>query len=148
IRGVKDLPVASFDADGAGLSLRLPDSKVRIDSVLEMREPLMRIWEGLRDLPREQFKAYLLYARASSGDDLVNLFLSAEITSEAGIGVYWDKTLEEVRDLRLNRLPLDNDEISKELGVTIERVYKLRFRAGKRLKSLLAEVILQKKYLS
>jgi DNA-directed RNA polymerase specialized sigma24 family protein len=43
-------------------------------------------------------------------------------------------------------LPLDNETISKELGVTLERVYKLRFRAGKRLKSLLDEINSKKKW--
>jgi hypothetical protein len=52
---------------------------------------------------------------------------------------------EELVELRLNRLPLDNEEISNQLAVTIERVYKLRYRAGKTLKSLLAEIIPQKK---
>lgn len=52
IRGVKDLPVASLDADGSSLSLRLPDSTLRIDSVLEMREPLALFWQGLRELPQ------------------------------------------------------------------------------------------------
>jgi len=145
IRGVKDAPVASLDANGSNLSLRLPDSKVRVDSVLEMREPLMQIWQGLRELPRDQFRAYLLYARDSSGEDLINLLVGAEIATEEEIALLLGMTLDEFRYLRLNRLPLDNETISKELGVTLERVYKLRFRAGKRLKSLLVEINSKKK---
>jgi RNA polymerase sigma factor (sigma-70 family) len=146
IRGVKDAPVASLDANGSNLSLRLPDSKVRVDSVLEMREPLMQIWQGLRELPRDQFRAYLLYARDSSGEDLINLLVGAEIATEEEIALLLGMTLDEFRYLRLNRLPLDNETISKELGVTLERVYKLRFRAGKRLKSLLDEINSKKKW--
>jgi len=146
IRGVKDAPVASLDANGNNLSLRLPDSKVRVDSVLEMREPLMQIWQGLRELPRDQFRAYLLYARDSSGEDLINLLVGAEIATEDDIAMLLGMTLDEFRYLRLNRLPLDNETISKELGVTLERVYKLRFRAGKRLKSLLDEINSKKKW--
>ena len=146
IRGIKDVPVASFDANGASLSLRLQDSKLRVDSVLEMREPLTRIWQGLQELPHDQLRAYLLYARDSSGEDLINLFLAAEIATEAEIAALLRMTMDQFRDLRLTRLPLDNEAISKELGVTLERVYKLRFRAGKRLKSLLAEIIQQKKW--
>ncbi|MEK6321023.1 MAG: sigma-70 family RNA polymerase sigma factor [Acidobacteriota bacterium] len=146
IRGVKDAPVASFDANGASLSLQLPDSKLRVDSVLEMREPLMRIWQGLQELPHDQLRAYLLYARDSSGEDLINLCLAAEIATESEIALHLRMGMDQFRDLRLNRLPLDNEGISKELGVTVERVYKLRYRAGKRLKSLLSEIIPQKKW--
>lgn len=53
-------------------------------------------------------------------------------------------TPDEFEELRLKKLPLENEEISKQLGVTIERVYKLRYRAGKHLKLLLAELIPQK----
>jgi len=146
IRGVKDAPAASLDANGSNLSLRLPDSQVRIDSVLEMREPLMQIWQGLRELPRDQFRAYLLYARDSTGEDLINLLVGAEIATEEEIALLLGMTLDEFRYLRLNRLPLDNETISKELGVTLERVYKLRFRAGKRLKLLLEEINSKKKW--
>ncbi len=146
IRGVKDIPLASFDADGSSLSLRVSDSKLRVDSVLEMRGPLTRFWQGLCKLPRDQFRAYLLYARDNSGEDLISLFLAAAIATEAEIAALMGMTLDRFRDLRLNRLPLDNEGISKILGIKVERVYKLRFRAGKRLKLLLAEVITEKKW--
>jgi hypothetical protein len=87
IRGVKDALAALLDANGSNLSLRLPDSKVRVDSVLEMRQPLMQIWQGLRELPRDQFRAYLLYARDSSGEDLINLLVGAEIATEEEIAL-------------------------------------------------------------
>jgi hypothetical protein len=145
IMGVKDFPAASLDADGSYLSVRLPDSTLRIDSVLEMREPLMLFWQGLRELPEDQFKAYLLYARDSSGEDLINVLLAAEIATESEIAIRLAMTPEEFEELRLDKLPLDNEDISKQLGVTVERVYKLRYRAGKHLKSLLAELIPQKK---
>jgi hypothetical protein len=146
IRGVKDMPLASFDADGSSVSWQLSDTKLRVESVLEMRGPLIQFWLGLCKLPRDQFRAYLLYARDSSGEDLTSLFLAAAIATEAEIAALMGMSLDRFRDLRLNRLPLDNQGISKELGVTVERVYKLRFRAGKRLKLLLAEIIPQKKW--
>ena len=74
------------------------------------------------------------------------MFLAAEIATEAEIAVLLRMRMDQFRDLRLTRLPLDNEAISKELGVTLERVYNLRFKAGKRLKSLLAEIIPQKKW--
>jgi len=136
--GVKDAPVASFDANGAALSLRLPDSRLRIDSVLEMREPLTRVWKGLCELSRDQFKAYLLYARDSSEEDLISLFLDAEITTESEIARLLEMTIDQFHDLCVNRLPMDNESVAKELGVKVEGVYKLRCQAGKLLKKLLS----------
>ena len=146
IRAVKDAPVVSFDGNGANLSLRLTDSELRIDTVLEMREVLTRFWQGLRELPMDQFTAYLLHSRDASGEDLINLLLGAEITTESELATLLALTPDEFVELRLNRLPLDNDAISKELGVTVERVYKLRYRAGKSLKSLIAQISPQKKW--
>jgi hypothetical protein len=83
--------------------------------------------------------------RDSSGEDLINLLVGAEIATEEEIALLLGMNLDEFRYLRLNRLPLDNGTIGKELGVTLERVYKLRFRAGKRLKSLLDEINSKKK---
>ena len=140
IRAIKDLPVASFDADGSSLSALLPDSKPRIDSVLEMRAPLKCYWQSLRQLPRDQFRVYLLYARDTSGEDLINLLLDAEITTKTEVARLLGLTRDRFLDLRWNRLPLDIKDISNELGITIDRVYKLRFWAGKRLDSLLAEI--------
>jgi RNA polymerase sigma factor (sigma-70 family) len=140
IRGVKDRPLASFDEDGIAFSLRLSDSRIRVDSVLEMRAPLMIFWKSLSELPSDQLRAYLLYARDQSGEDLISLLLAARIATEMELAEHLRMSLEELRDLRSNRLPLNNEEISNELGVTIQRVYKLRFRAGQRLKSSLAKL--------
>lgn len=138
IRGVKDAPIGSFDASGTTLSLRLPDSRLRIDSVLEMREPLVRVWKALCELSHDQFRAYLLYSRDSSDEDLISLFLDAEITTESEIAGLLKMTVAQFRDLCANRLPMDNADIAKELGVRVERVYKLRCQAAKRLKKLLS----------
>ena len=138
IRGIKDLPVSSFDANVPGVILRLPDSKLRIDSVLEMREPLTRVWQGLCELPRDQFRAYLLYARDSSGEDLISLLLDAEITTESELAALLKISIDQFRELCVNMLPLDNETIAKEMGIKVEKVYKLRCQAGKQLKRLLS----------
>jgi hypothetical protein len=139
IRGIKDMPTVSFDNDEDDLARNLSDSNLRIDTVLEMREPLKLFWEGLCQLPRKQFKAYILYARDSSGEDLISLFISAKIATEAEIAQLLDLPLEEFRDLWLKRLPLDNETIAREIGVKLKRVYKLRSLAGNRLRKFLSE---------
>jgi hypothetical protein len=138
-KGVKDLPSISFDTQEAK-TLELPDAAPRIDSVLEMRDPLILIWRGLRQLPSDEFKAYLLYARDTSGEDLITLFVAARIVTEPQVAELLGMSLEDFRDLWLNDLPLDNDSIARALGVRIERVYKLRCQAGKRLRAFLSEI--------
>jgi RNA polymerase sigma factor (sigma-70 family) len=140
IKGIKDRPAASFDGDEFGVRQSPRDSRLRIDSVLEMREPLVRVWRALRDLPPDEFKAYLLYARDSAREDLITLFIDAEITTESEVAALLEMTITQFHDLCVNRLPMDNEGIAKELGVKIERVYKLRCKAAKRLKKPLSVI--------
>jgi hypothetical protein len=51
---------------------------------------------------------------------------------------------EALTDLLLERLPMENDEIAIRLGITLDRLYKLRYRAGKRVKAALAETMRRK----
>jgi RNA polymerase sigma factor (sigma-70 family) len=138
LRAIKDLPAISFDNEEDDTARNLSDSKLRIDTVLEMHDPLKLFWEGLCQLPSEEFKVYLLYAQDTSGEDLISLFLAARIVSESEIAKFLGMPIEEFQDLCLNRLPLDNESIARDLDIRIERVYKLRFQAGKRLKKFLA----------
>lgn len=139
IRGVKDLPAISFDSDEDGLTQTLSDSKVRIDTILEMREPLKLIWEGLCQLPRDEFKVYILYARDTTGEDLITLFLAARIVTAPQVAELLDLSVDQFQDLLLKRLPLDNESIAGEMGIKVERVYKLRSQAGKRMKKFLSQ---------
>lgn len=116
------------------------DSRLRIDSVLEMRQPLMLAWQALSELPHDELKAYLLYARDSGREPLITLFVDAEITTELDIAGLLGMTMADFWDLCANRLPMDNESIAKELGVKIERVYKLRCNAAKRLKRSLSVI--------
>jgi hypothetical protein len=139
-RGIKDIPVLSFEGNDRIANSRLSDPKLRIDSILELREPLKRVWRGLTQLPSDECKAYLFYARDASGEDLITLFLAARIVTEREIAALLEISLAEFRELWPNRLPLDNETISKQLGITVARVYKLRCRAGKRVRQFVAEI--------
>src|SRR5215213_2326513 len=140
VRGIKDLPAISFDSDEDDFAQNLPDSTLRIDKVLEMREPLKLLWEALCQLPSEEFRVYILYARDTSGEDLITLFLATKIVTESQIARLLGISIEQFQDLWLRRLPLDNESIAKELEIKIERVYKLRYQAGKRLKNSLSRL--------
>lgn len=138
IKGIDDLPAISFDNDEDDFAQSLPDSKLRIDKVLEMREPLKLFWESLCLLPQEEFKVYILYARDTTGEDLITLFLATKIVTESQIAQLLGISIAEFQDLWLSKLPLDNESIARELGIKVERVYKLRCQAGKRLKNSLS----------
>jgi len=140
IKGVKDLPAISFDSNEEGLTHTLSDSKIRIDTILEMREPLKGMWEGLCRLPRDEFKAYILYARDVGGEDLIALFLDAKVITASQVAERLDLSMEQFQDLLFRKLPLDNESIAREMGIKVERVYKLRSRAGKRLKKFLSQM--------
>ena len=139
-KGIKDLPAISFDSDEQDLAQNLSDSRVRIDTILEMREPLKMIWEALCQLPRDEFKVYMLYAQDDTGEDLITLFLAAKIVTASQIAELLDLSADQLLNVWIARLPLDNETIAKELGIKVERVYKLRFQAGKRLKVLLSRM--------
>jgi RNA polymerase sigma factor (sigma-70 family) len=140
IKGIKDLPAISFDSDEDDLAQTLSDSKIRIDTILEMREPLKTIWENLCRLPRDEFKVYILYARDVRGEDLITLFLASRIVTASQVAELLDLSVGQLQDLLRSRLPLDNERIAKEMGIKVERVYKLRSRAGKRMKKFLSEI--------
>lgn len=138
IKSIKDLPAISFESDQEDLAQTLSDSRLRIDKVLEMREPLKLFWEGLCQLPDEEFRVYILYAQDTNGEDLITLFLAAKVVTESQIAKLLNMSIEQFREFWLRKLPLDNESIAKELGITVERVYKLRFQAGKRLKKFIS----------
>jgi DNA-directed RNA polymerase specialized sigma24 family protein len=89
IKGIRDLPALSFDSNEDDLAQNLSDARIRIDSILEMREPLGMVWEGLRQLPRDEFKVYILYAHDTSGEDLLTLFLAAKVVTFVMVSEFW-----------------------------------------------------------
>jgi hypothetical protein len=113
IKGIRDLPPLSFDSDEDDLAQNFSsDSRIRIDTVLEMLEPLTLIWEGLCQLPRDEFKVYILYARDKGGEDLVTLFLAAKVVTASQVADQLDLSMDQFQDLWLKRLPLDNESIA------------------------------------
>jgi len=137
IKGIRDMPQTNINDLAYERLQGMSESSLRIDEMLEMRATLRLFWEKLCLLPREEFKVYTLYARDTSGEDIITLFLAARIATESEIAEQLEMSMEQVRDLWLNRLPLDNDSIARELGIKVERVYKLRCQAGKRMKTFL-----------
>lgn len=141
IKGVKDAPMTSVDNEQSGPGESLEDSRLRIDSQLEMRQYLGRAWRVLSEMPREDARAYLLYARDTSGENLLSMFISVGAATEIEVADVLGASLDEMKRLLMDGLPLGNDEIAMRLGITLERLYKLRYRAGKRVRAALAEMM-------
>lgn len=141
IKGVKDAPMTSVDNEESGPGEGLEDSRLRIDSQLEMRQYLAKAWRVLSEMPREDARAYLLYARDTSGENLLSMFMSVGAATEIEIADVLGVSLDGLSRLLQDALPMENDEIAMRLGVTLERLYKLRYRAGKRVRAALAEML-------
>ena len=140
LRGIRDYPPVSLESGETSNWLGLSDSTARIDSILEMREPLICFWTALRALPRKELSAYLLYARDASGEDLISLLIWAKVASAKQIAAQLGIPLERFENIFQRGLPLDNESIAMELDIRIDRVYRLRHRAGKRLEGLVAKL--------
>ena len=86
------------------------------------------------------FVYHILYAQDTNGEDLITLFLAARITTASQVAGLLDLSPDQFQDLLSKRLLLDNESIAEAMGIKIERVYKLRSQAGKRLRNLLSQV--------
>jgi len=144
IKGVKDVPATAIDDDDGSSGASLEDSRIRIDSLLEMREYLGKAWNVILEMPREDARAYLLYARDTSGENLVSMFIAVRAAQEEDVARVLGVSNEALTDLLLEHLPMENHEIALRLGITLDRLYKLRYRAGKRVKAALAETMQRK----
>ena len=71
---------------------------------------------------------------------MITLFLAARIVTASQVAELLDLSTDQFQYLLSKRLPLDNENIAQEMGIKVERVYKLRSRAGKRLKKFLSQI--------
>lgn len=92
-------------------------------------------------MPRKDLKAYLLNAQDKSGESVINMFLDIDIATKEQIAEVLGISVDDLTELRQRGLPLDNDRIAKELGVTLDRLYRRRYRAGMRLKVAIADMM-------
>jgi DNA-directed RNA polymerase specialized sigma24 family protein len=104
------------------------DPEVAIDD----RRFMLRLWQEIRLLPREQRVSLLLFLRDAVGNSVLFLLPVAGVASFAQLAA----TLEipEAELLRLwNELPADDLSIASLLGCARQRVINLRTAARKRL---------------
>ena len=108
------------------------------ESPLEANELLARLWQTVIQLPAEQRDSFALAFADHAGQDLFTVLLAAGITSWDELAHGMGRSVKDVVRLRLG-MPMDNARVADELGASRGNVYKWRFRAIRRLKTVLGD---------
>lgn len=125
------IPDSAGEDDGTILD-RLPDLRSNIDSNVERRIHLERVWLEITKLPPRQRSALLLNLTDPSGFGVIALFPVAGIASLPEIAAALDMPPERLAEI-WNMLPFDDVTIAKQLEVTRQQVVNLRKAARERL---------------
>ncbi len=130
--GIGDQPIESLaddeDAVASVADLAEPDPAWRI----EKRMFLQRLWEELRQLPRNQRAALLLNLKEASGVGCITLFPATGIASLRQLADAVDMKPESFAEL-WNELPLEDTKIAELLGLTRQQVINARKAGRERL---------------
>lgn len=126
--GISDHPVPNEDlasADGA------------IDTLLERRSWLKRLWDEIGELPLRQRFALLLNLRDDQGGPALALFPVTGVATIRQIAAALDVAAGELARI-WNELPLEDQRIAEWLGISRQQVINLRKAARERLSRRLA----------
>ena len=106
------------------------------ESHVEANELLTRLWQAVIQLPVEQRDSFALSFEDEAGQDLFTMLLAAEIVNWDELAQGMGRSVEEVVRLRL-LAPMDSASVAEELRASRRNVYKWRFRAIRRLETIL-----------
>jgi hypothetical protein len=111
---------------------RIADPARTADAILEHRDALEVLWREIQRLPRPQRAALLLNLRDADGGNALGLLVLLGVATfdavAAAIGIATD-ALAAV----WSRMPLDDLEIGRQLGLSRQQVINLRKAARRRL---------------
>lgn len=126
----------SLDADPESLRLSSTRETARIETVMEERVALHRLWAILRTLPARQRETFFYSFTTSKGEDLLTLLFQGGVATPSQIA--------QALGVPLNRLmaiwkvmPLRNADLAVVLGVERQQVNKWRFQAIKMIEKRL-----------
>lgn len=127
---VKDLVSQSnsIDAD----SLAAAESSDRLETKMDQRTHLEKLWAEIRELPLRQRMALLMSLRDSNGSGVLALLPLIQIASIHQIAETLAMPAEKLATL-WNQLPLADGAIAESLGITRQQVVNLRKCARERL---------------
>lgn len=119
--------------DHAPLTLREQADPYRsLETQLEQRNYLRKLWQEVESLPLRQRQALLLHLQCGRAQSALTLLPALQIASLRQIAAAMDMPAEELAQL-WNQLPLDDGRIAEYLHVTRRQVINLRLSARERL---------------
>jgi len=131
--GVSDQVSHAFDDEETEDPLeRVADPHELIDSELQRRTYLRRLWSEIRELKPHQRTALLLNLRDADGGDVVSVLPLSGIATFSEIANALSITADQLAGL-WNDLPLDDISIANRLSITRQQVINLRKSARERL---------------
>ena len=126
--GMQDHPLR-----GNGVNLQeKPDVYHNLETQLEQRNYLQKLWQEIRELPLRQRQALLLHLQCGRTQSALVLLPALQIASLRQIAAVMEMPAEELARL-WNQLPLDDAHIAAQLEVTRRQVINLRLAARERL---------------
>ena len=134
VLGISDESVSlSEESDDApSLESRLADPGPAPGDTIDSRRYLERLWIEICDLPQHQRAALLLNLRDESGSGMLGLLPVTGIASQARIAEVIGLAPDRLAEL-WPRLPVDDEWIAAELGVSRRQVINFRKCARERL---------------
>jgi hypothetical protein len=130
---VRDLPLEVLNDERTELAaVESFDWTETIDSAIDQRVNIARLWAEIGLLPPRQRAALLLHSRDNQGTSVIVLLPRIGIATIRTIAATLEMTAEELASL-WNDLPLDDTRIADKLDVTRQQVINLRKSARQRL---------------
>jgi RNA polymerase sigma factor (sigma-70 family) len=111
---------------------RVADPRELIDTELQRRTYLRRLWAEIRELKPHQRAALLLNLRDADGGDVVSVLPVAGIATISELAAALSMSPDQLAAL-WNELPLEDLAIAELLGITRQQVINLRKSARERL---------------
>ncbi len=129
---ITDPVIESIDADSGGAGFELEDKEPDVSWRVEKRIFLQRLWEEVRQLPRQQRVALLLNLRDSEGRGCIALFPATGVATLRQLAAALEIGAEKLAEI-WNELPLEDARIAEMLLLTRQQVINARKSARERL---------------
>jgi len=130
--GISDQPMESLTEDDDGVASVADVGERDPAWRIEKRMFLQRLWEELRQLPRNQRAALLLNLKETSGFGCITLFPVTGIATFRELADALEMSAESFAEL-WNELPLEDAKIAELLGLTRQQVINARKSGRERL---------------
>lgn len=112
------------------------ETVLSINSRVEARELLTRLWHEVKQLPMKQRDAFCLSFQDESGRDLFSCLREAGVVTFPQLAQALGRSTREISHLR-SQMPMDSKTLAVQLNVSRGQVNKLRVFALRRLKKAL-----------